>query len=661
MEKIEIIKNLLTQVYNLNPAGSLSNLRKIIGDFPSCESKILNNLAGHAHLASFNLFKDAQDHAARFFLESDNFTMLSEINKLIDFYHHSSTFISNSRNNIDQDFKYFCHQNGLFLLKTLQEGINSIRYCSWVYLVRDTDGIIKIFKEVLTQNHGPLAGIGIEDIIYSHLPNNDFLPNFFGTINISGTKFIKLSVHFGKCLDLSRSVSSNQAQSIILKISQGVQFLHSHDITYLDVKPENFLINSSSVLMLDLGISRFSSCQSDLDIYLSDPRFATPEGTTQLKATSASDVFQIGLLYYWLQTGRHPFDLVPFQAQDMSLDRESALLRYAFPVSVLDFRELPPVSHLHQFTLIEKMLDRDPSRRPDIDQIVSTLDSRINFFVQKPQIKSKRRQDNTILFPARMGIPHRGHIEFISRLLHLGYFVLISIQRTYTLTNRDPIQKSFVMKMVAQSLIDQGFTPDVDFSFISTPYYQTKSELECHFLSLPQIDDVIGVASSNPGIPALFPDLPIFDQNSVFGSEDQLWQDLSWGEIVRQSVRDNDYVTFSQYAASGVEEILSFDELRLMVQQAHIEFAKTVEVVCLQDHLEISRGRVFRYQFPEQSLVYHLKSLCGHIVKVDNLYSRDSEINLNGQPAILSYSKTDFNVASQHETIYFNLISEPSV
>lgn len=650
MEKIEVLKELLTKVYNLNPTGSLSNLRKIIGEGSNCESKTLQDLAGYAHLVSFNLFKEAQDHTARFFLESNNFTMQAEVNRLIDFYHQPRLFTSHNRHNVDSDFRYYCQSCSLTVIKVLQVGIDHIRRCSWVYLVRDIDGIVKVYKEVLQQKNET------EDILYSKLPTNGFFPKLYGVIDINGIKFIKQSVHFGKNLNIDQPVSTAQARSVVLRISQSIQFLHSNGIIYLDVKPENFIINSSTVLALDLGVSQLMSGKNDLDICLSDPRFATPEGATALKATPASDVFQLGLLYFWLINGHHPFDLVPLIAQDLDLDRQSALLRYALPTAVLDFKDVYPHSLTAESDLITAMLDREPSRRPTIDELILTLNHQPRFFVQKHQNQPRTKQNNTILFPARMGIPHQGHIEYISRLLHLGYYVLISIQRCYTLTNRDPIQKSFVMKMVSQSLIDQGFVPDVDFGFISTPYYQTQTELEYHFLSLPQIDDIIAVASGNPSISKLFPDWPIFDQNSVFGSQGEAWQVLSWGETVRQSVRDNDYDVFRQYAASGVEKILSFQELQSMISHPQIDFTKTVDVVCLQNDLEVTRGRVFRYQFPEQSIVSHLRSLHGFCVKVDNLYSRDSEINLNDQSVKLSYLKTEFDSRIKHESIYFNLL-----
>jgi hypothetical protein len=210
--------------------------------------------------------------------------------------------------------------------------------------------------------------------------------------------------------------------------------------------------------------------------------------------------------------------------------------------------------------------------------------------------------------------------------------------------------------MIAQSLINLGFTPDRDFSFVLTPYPFNQAEMKYHFFNLPQADDLIGVASGNPGIRQVFRTMPILDQNSIFGTEGQEWQVRSWGKIVRNSVKKGDYSTFKQYAASGVENILSFNEIKETYTKPQIEFAKTVEVVGIQNQAEIVHARVFRYQTPEQSLYRHLRTFCNFQVKVENLYQRDSIIELNGKITKVVYFKTSYDRCSQHESIFFELI-----
>lgn len=648
-----IFRELQQQMFQLNPAGSLSDLRKIAGH---TNDKIINDLAGYAHLASFNLFKEAQDFALDYFSKSKNHQLIGQTKDLIRFY-KSERFV-NRNFNVDEMFKSFCQKNGIQIIRTLQEGISNLKSCSWVYLAKDTDGIVKIFKEINFYKSGPLAGkFETEDKLFSLLSDNQFLPKYYGTIDVDGVKFFKQAVCFGPTLDLNKTVSAPEAKKIILDIAQAIDFLHSNNIAYLDLKPENLIYQNGKIILLDLGISQRVNKSNETDIYLSDARFTTPEGTTRLKASKASDVFQMGVFYHWLLHGQHPLEIIPFRIENLDKDRESSLLRYAWPTAVLNYSDLYSGFNNQYNSLIKNMLDSNPNNRPSAKDLIQELQEHQSFPVANVWQKSSIKEKNTIFFPARMGIPHQGHIEYISRIINLGYHILISIQRSYTITNRDPIPKFLVLRMVAQSLIGQGFTPGQDFSFVLTPYPFDQAELEYHFFNLPQINDLVGVASNNPGVHNFFyQKLPILDQNSVFGVEGQSWQVRSWGEIIRTSVRQNDYSTFQQYVASGVEKILSFDEIREVYANPLIEFAKTVDVVAVKDGNEIARGRVFRYQTPEQSLFRHLSSFGNFEVKARDLYQKDLEIELNGKSTKMLYLKTDFNQDLQYESIYFNLI-----
>lgn len=651
-----IFKELQQQMFQLNPSGSLSDLRKIAGNVDYGQNKIFKDLAGYAHLASFNLFRGAQDYAAKFFLESENSTLYSQVEKLIDFYSQVSPTIKRNPF-VDEIFKSYCQKNSMTIIRTLQVGIDQVRSCSWVYLVRDTDGIVKIFKEINSYTTGPLVNkLPTEDSLFALLPENNFLPKYFGTIEIDGIKFMKQSVCFGPTLNLNNVLSPIESKKIIFDIASTINFLHDHGIAYLDVKPENFIYQSGKITLLDLGISQITTESNPTDIYLADTRFATPEGITNLKASPLSDIFQLGIFYHWLLTGKHPFEIVPFEIKNPDLDRESSLLRYAWPTAVFEYSDLYSSSSNSYNELIKNMLDRKPENRPTAKDLLLELSDHKSFVVSNKWQKSNSQEKNIVLFPARMGIPHIGHIEYISRIINLGFHVLISIQRSYTLTDRDPIQKFLVMKMVAQSLINLGFTPDKDFSFVLTPYPFNQAEMQYHFLNLPQADNLVGVASGNPGIRQIFPTMPILDQNSIFGTEGQEWQVRSWGEIIRNSVKKGDYSTFKQYVASGVENILSFDEIKKNYTQPQIEFAKTVEVVGIQNNNEIVRGKVFRYQTPEQSLYRHLKTFCNFQVKIEDLYQRDSIIKLDGKTTTVVYVKTNYDCNLQHESIFFELI-----
>jgi hypothetical protein len=299
--------------------------------------------------------------------------------------------------------------------------------------------------------------------------------------------------------------------------------------------------------------------------------------------------------------------------------------------------------------ILPKMLGKDPQKRPSMEEVLAVLkNSQPKLpFKLKGRKSNRTKEHNIVLFPARMGIPHKGHIEFITRLLQLGFYVVISLQRSYTITKRDPLPKWLVGKMVVRSLFDLGFTAD-DFEIIFTPYYETSQEMSMHFGLMPDWEKVIAVASSNPDIPRQFPECAIFDQKTVFGTEGKKYDDLSWGEILRQAVRNN------EYQASGVETILTFSEIQQMDAKPEIEFVSGKVRVVLLDHdeKEIQSGQVLKYLSPEQSLQVHLRKQ-DPVCAIIDLYRKDTLIKLFGTTRSLQYLRTEFE--SGNETIYFRL------
>jgi hypothetical protein len=209
------------------------------------------------------------------------------------------------------------------------------------------------------------------------------------------------------------------------------------------------------------------------------------------------------------------------------------------------------------------MLNRDPLERPTAEEIARTLRvASPTFAVVHPARPSPPATHGTIFFPARMGVPHRGHIEFLSRILDLGYTLLVSFQRTYFHSADDPIPKWLVQKMVARSLAKRGY--DQSFvRFICTPFFETDERHRMHFTMIDDFGEIIAIASGNLEITRLFGGhLPILDQRIFFGNENEAYDVRSWGAQLRSAIREGDHTTFDDLIADGATDILSFNEMR---------------------------------------------------------------------------------------------------
>jgi len=300
------------------------------------------------------------------------------------------------------------------------------------------------------------------------------------------------------------------------------------------------------------------------------------------------------------------------------------------------------------------MLEQYPANRPDLKDCLKEFNGNHKTSFIKRRIIVPPEEKNCVLFPARMGIPHKGHIDYMTRILDLDYKLIVSIQRSYSITDRDPLPKWFVMKMVAQSLMAYGY-PRESFKIYLTPFYQTPEEVSMHFAMLPEMENnIVAVASNNEAVLKLFPDLPNILQRDVLGLEGEEFIPRSWGEILRGSVKDNDYAVFKEFAAIGVEKVLTFEEIKRLYLETPVAVpSKSVRVVLLSEtNREITSVSVRKYTTPEEALV-KLFNDSDQICEMVDLYSKDSRIKLDGQDFLLHYEKTEFDGSIN---IFFKLL-----
>lgn len=516
-------------------------------------------------------------------------------------------------------FEAWCSERGIVVLRRLQTGQRGADAQSWVYLCLDTDGIVKVFKELVLNDD--------EAELLQTLQNLEAFPRYFGVDEVAeGIRFLRMGVCYGQELtEFLGSDTCANAGWIVRELAVTMSELHSQGVLYLDLRPENVKINGDQVALLDLSASQRSEGPS-VKTALFDSRYAAPEVVLEGHACKGTDVFQLGILWHQLLTGVHPFMVVE---TPVGADRMERVLIEALPCALLEPNVLPS----QHSELISRMLSADHAARPSMSQIAAQVHSNGGVIEHPRRALKTPRKHNTVLFPARMGLPHKGHIEFIARLIELGYHVRVSIQRSYTITQDDPYPKWLIMKMVARSLMRRGFVPEEHFSFMLTPFYRTHRGHGTHFIMMPCADDVVEVASSNPGVQKMFLRLPMLDQRTVFGTEGEIYTDRSWGRRLRLAVKLGDRAVFDDLVACGVEDIRSFEELQSLYAQIPVEFVHGVVRAELVNGTGdvLVRPRVRRYETPETQLVRALASE-GIQLRLEDPYSRDTLVTLDGVP-----------------------------
>lgn len=556
-------------------------------------------------------------------------------------------------------FEGYAEENGIDIIRMIQRGGVGGRTSSDVFLVRDIDGIVKIFKRLLVQNNSPFrCRTPNEADIFAELLETSRLVRPHRVVEIySGHRYMVFPVVYGETYSTLSNVDFN---SVVSDVAYALSSLHSRGIMHGDVRRQNILVDpNGGAKLIDLGSGRFVDKRAgaaDVPVLLEDCHFATPECVRRRRGSTSSDVFQLGVLVAEKMLGNHPFALPEKFA---SAKEESEILRHTLPLC-LSQPFSPGVEMLPNY--LQKMLAIDPNSRLSSSEVALGLSVDGSF--SNSRIERSTGEETTcvkrpiVLFPARMGVPHKGHIEYIRRIIKLGYHVRISLQRSYTCTERDPIPKWLVMKMVAQSLLNMGCNRQ-DFSFMFTPFFGSRDEMRMYFALMPDYERVVAVASGNPDVQGLFPVFPLIDQKAVFGTEGEEYQVRSWGEIVRKAIREGDTETFSEYAASGVGSIRTFEELRADYAKVKVPFVPgrvSLRVYRCEDS-EPEHVRLLAYIGPEGSIIAHLKR-AGKCVTELNPYSRNSLIDMDGEKYQLVYRSEEFD--GTNLVCSFELVALPS-
>ena len=157
----------------------------------------------------------------------------------------------------------------------------------------------------------------------------------------------------------------DESVAIATQVLKALRHAHQEQdkpLVHLDIKPENILFDGDNALLSDFGIARkMEDDGRPTTVVAGDPRYWAPEQERNA-ATSRSDIFAFGTMFYELITGDRP----PQSARVITDNSGKRRLKRSMSGPGREYAGL-----------IADCLQEDPSKRPTADQLLKSI-SRLN-------------------------------------------------------------------------------------------------------------------------------------------------------------------------------------------------------------------------------------------------------------------------------------------
>jgi len=240
-----------------------------------------------------------------------------------------------------------------------------------VYLAEDTrlgrKVALKLLPARLTQDTERLHRFVQEAKATSAL-NHPHIVTIYEIGEDEAGRFIAMELVEGQTLRaLPKPCPFNLLINLAVQIARALAATHAAGITHRDVKPENIMLRHDGyVKVLDFGLARLaplmgSGSEAATLIHNTAPgallgtlAYLSPEQARGEVATSAADIFALGIVLYELSTGQHPF----------KADSLLGILHSITSQTPLPASRLNPEIPASLDALILSMLEKDAGIRP---------------------------------------------------------------------------------------------------------------------------------------------------------------------------------------------------------------------------------------------------------------------------------------------------------
>jgi serine/threonine protein kinase/dienelactone hydrolase len=152
-----------------------------------------------------------------------------------------------------------------------------------------------------------------------------------------------------------------EATSILLQIAEALEDAHEQGVIHRDLKPANVMVTpKGQAKVLDFGLAKLLEAAKDSTVALTEtrgllgtPLYMSPEQAQEQPLDARTDLWNLGVLYYEMLTGRAPF----------RADSSMAVLRAITDETFTPLRQLRPDAPPQCEQIVSHALEKNPGRR----------------------------------------------------------------------------------------------------------------------------------------------------------------------------------------------------------------------------------------------------------------------------------------------------------
>ena len=363
-ERFQQVEQLYYHALEVSVAERAAFLAQACGSDQELRREVESLLAAHAEAGSFIAGNAVEDHVERIASPSNQVSSEED----------ATAMLPNPLKNP--------------LTESAQRRINQYRIISLlgkggmgeVWLAEDTrlkrKVALKLLPAEFTNDADRLRRFEQEALAISALNH----PNIITIHEISESedgRFIVMELVAGRTLRAmaAEPISLDSLIAWGSQLAKALHVAHAAGITHRDIKPDNIMVREDGyVKVLDFGLARLDASRENFGeadsmagtksgVLLGTVKYMSPEQARGEKVTSATDIFALGILFYELATGTHPFNsatlLGTLQQITTETPRPPAQLNPGLPAAI--------------DALIQRMLAKDASARPSAAQLEAAL------------------------------------------------------------------------------------------------------------------------------------------------------------------------------------------------------------------------------------------------------------------------------------------------